>query len=73
MTEDYKLPEDYVAPGGTLVGVDGNAFSIIAHVSQAMRRSGQGQHVNTYADLAMSGDYYHLIRASLAWLGEEED
>ncbi len=59
MTE-IKFPDVHVA----LVGQDGNAFSIMARVSAALRRAGHGDAVKTYMDEAMSGDYNHLLRVT---------
>ena len=45
----------------TLVGVDGNAFSIMGYTSRALRREGLGHLVDEMRAKATSGDYYHLI------------
>ena len=49
-----------------LVGVDGNAFSVMGYVTQAMRRSGYtNQERNDYLADAQSSDYNHLLAVSV--------
>ncbi len=65
----------------TLVGVDGNAFSVMAYVSKAMKTANYTkQEIENYRKLCMSGDYNHLLALSMEWLdkcnevlGLEED
>lgn len=45
----------------TLVGVDGNAFSIMGYTSLALKRAGLGDLVEQMRKEATSGDYYNLI------------
>ncbi len=46
----------------TLVGIDGNAFSIMGYTTKAMRRAGfTAEEINAMRKDAMSGDYYNLI------------
>lgn len=48
-----------------LVGVDGNAFSVMAYVLRAMREQGFSKHEQEdYRSDAMSGDYNHLLCVS---------
>lgn len=50
----------------SLEGVDGNAFSIMSFVSNAMRKEGiDKQDINTYQKDAMAGDYNHLLAHSM--------
>jgi len=44
-----------------LVGHDGNAFSILARVSKALRRGGRRDLVEAFTTEATSGDYSHLL------------
>ena len=61
-------------PGGSLVGVDGNAFSVMGFVLNRLRRAGNGPSVRErYLQQAMAGDYAHLLAVSLAFLGENGD
>ena len=40
---------------------DGNAYSILARITKALRENGQGYRVKEFTDEATSGDYNHLI------------
>lgn len=51
-------------PKMSLVGVDGNAFSIIAAVSRCLRRAGLLDYVEKYKKEATAGDYQNLLRVS---------
>ena len=49
----------------SLVGIDGNAFSIISYVIRAMRECGfSNEEKNEYREDAMSADYNHLLCVS---------
>jgi hypothetical protein len=49
-------------PKVTLVGVDGNAYSLMGAATVAMRRAGcTKKHIARVMDEAMSGDYNALI------------
>lgn len=49
-----------------LVGVDGNAFSIMGYVRNAMKKEGvPAQDIAKYTHMAMAGDYNELIRVSM--------
>ena len=45
----------------TLVGVDGNAFSVMAYTATALRREGLGNLEDEMTEKATSGNYSHLI------------
>lgn len=45
----------------TLVGVDGNAFSIMGYTANALKAVGRRDLVDKMREEAMSGDYYNLI------------
>lgn len=66
------IPEDYVKPeadSSDLVGVDGNAFSIIGFVSKQLRHADNSPAVvDAYREQAMAGDYDHLLRVSMVFL-----
>lgn len=52
-----------------LVGNDGNAFSIIARVSQALRRDGVSQEeIDLFTEEAMSGDYNNVLSTAMRWV-----
>ena len=49
----------------TLVGVDGNAFSIMSYVRSAMKRAQMtSQDIDAYTKDAKSSDYNHLLVVS---------
>jgi len=49
-----------------LTGRDGNAFSIIASVTKAMRKHGCSKaDIDAYTKAAMSGDYDNLLRVTM--------
>lgn len=45
----------------SLVGVDGNAYSIMGYTSKALKREGLGNLCDKMYDEATSGDYHNLI------------
>ena len=48
-----------------LVGIDGNAYSVMGYVMQAMRRERFSKsEIADYRTDAMSGDYNHLLSVS---------
>lgn len=49
-----------------LVGVDGNAWSVMGYVARAMKNEGMSrEEVSAYQADAMSGDYNHLLCVSM--------
>jgi len=56
--------------GGTmsnysLIGIDGNAFSVMGYVTRAMRKEGKSkEEIDEYRAKAMSGDYNNLLLES---------
>lgn len=58
-------------PKYDLVGVDGNAYSIMSYVQRAMRMEHYSQEeVNNYIKDAKSGDYNHLLATSIDMVDE---
>lgn len=52
-----------------LVGEDGNAFSILGRVTQAMKKGGVSQeHIKQYQEEAKSGDYDNLLRVTVEYV-----
>lgn len=45
----------------TLVGVDGNAFSVMGYTARALKKAGLKDKVEEMHDKATSGDYYNLL------------
>ena len=57
-----------------LVGIDGNAFSIMGYVERAMRREGIGKEArDSYLEDAMSDDYDHLLMVSMEMIERLND
>jgi hypothetical protein len=55
-----------------LIGQDGNAFSIMGMVKQALRRAGADkEYIDKYLSEAMSGDYNHLLVVSMEYVNVE--
>jgi hypothetical protein len=55
-----------------LTGNDGNAFSIMAAVSKAIRKAGATpEEVEQYMNESMSGDYDNLLRTAMKWVNVE--
>ena len=46
----------------TLVGVDGNAFSVMGYTGKALKETGHKDLVDEMMNEAMSGDYDNLLR-----------
>ena len=57
-------------PKYSLVGIDGNAYSIMGYVQHAMREQNfSKQQIKEYSDEAMSGDYNNLLSISNDYIG----
>lgn len=52
----------------SLVGVDGNAFSVMGYTARALKREGLGDLVDKMHKEAMSGDYDHLIAVCMDYI-----
>lgn len=60
-----KYPNVYVK----LVGEDGNAFSILARVSNALKKAGVSkEEISQFQKEAMSNDYNHLLNVVQYWV-----
>ena len=65
MADGPKYPDIEVK----LTGTDGNAFAILARVSQTMRRAGlPADEVNAFQQEAMAGDYDQLLATCMRWV-----
>lgn len=54
-----------------LVGVNGNAYSIMGYVATAMRNEGKSEEeINSYYKEATSKDYQHLLYVSIKIIDE---
>ena len=59
-------------PTVKLVGEDGNAFSILGRVKEALRRAGADkEYIDKYLNAATSGDYDHLLVVSMGYVDVE--
>lgn len=64
LNEGYMPEEPY-----TLVGIDGNAFSIMGFVARIMRQHGHSRdEIEQYRKEAMSSDYNNLLVSLWIWL-----
>lgn len=54
-------------PRVKLVGLDGNAFSIIGRVTKALKGAGQTDLVEEFKEKAMNGDYNHLLVTAMEY------
>ena len=67
-TMEPKYPDVTVQ----LTGEDGNAFSIIATVSRALRNHGVSEDERVqFSNEAMGGDYDNLLRVCMKWVTVE--
>ena len=63
MTMEPKYPHVTVP----MVGENGNSFSILARVRQALRQAGIDKtEIEAFTEDAMSGDYDHLLQVVMA-------
>ena len=56
-----------------LVGVDGNAFSVMGYTARALRREGLGDLVSTMQNEAMSGDYDNLLCVCMNYIDKANE
>ncbi len=62
---DVRYPHIRVS----LIGEDGNAFSIIGACIKAMRKGGvTDPEIESFKDQAMSGNYDNLLRTCMEWV-----
>ena len=52
----------------SLVGVNGNAFSIMGYVRESFRKEGLKDKIKEYTQKATAKDYNHLIVVSLEYI-----
>ena len=61
----------------SLVGVDGNAFSVMGYTARALEKSGHKDMVKCMQERAMSGDYANLLNVCQRYIdianGEEKE
>lgn len=52
----------------SLVGVDGNAYSVMGYTQRALKRTGHADLVKPMIEEAESGDYDNLLRVCMEYL-----
>jgi len=57
----------------SLVGEDGNAFTILSRVTKALKRAGHGDLVDEFMEEATSGDYNHLLQTVLEYVETDDE
>lgn len=66
ITTKFRIMAKY-----NLVGVDGNAYSVMGYVRNAMRREGRTkEEIAKYTEDATSGDYNNLLMVSAEMVDE---
>ena len=59
-------------PTVKLIGLDGNAFSVMGNVKRALKRAGADQeYIDQYLKEATSGDHNHLLSVSIKYVNVE--
>lgn len=54
----------------SLIGVDGNAYSVMGYVCNALNEVGLGDLTKTYMSEATSGNYDNLLVVSMKYIDE---
>lgn len=68
-----RTPENLIPAEVDLVGIDGNAGSIIGTVARALKRAGNDTAtIDAFRKEAMSGDYDHVIQTALAYTTDSD-
>jgi hypothetical protein len=63
-----KEIEEKGKPDCQLIGIDGNAYSIVGAGEQALRKAGYSRvALDEYREDAFSGDYDHVIQTVMKW------
>ena len=66
------MKEPETKPTVKLTGQDGNAFSIMGAVKNALRQTGADkEYVDKYLKEAMAGDHNHLLAVSMEYVNVE--
>lgn len=66
-----QTPDNLIPANIELVGLDGNAFSVIGAVATGLRRAGNDKAViDAFRAEAMSGDYDHVLQTAMAYNGD---
>ena len=66
------MNEPLSKPTVKLIGQDGNAFSIMGNIKQALKRAGADkEYIDKYLKEAISGNYNHLLTVSMKYVHVE--
>ena len=66
------MKEPITKPTVKLTGQDGNAYSIMGRIKQALRRAGaDNEYIDKYLKEATSGDYDNLLVVSMKYADVE--
>ncbi len=57
----------------SLIGVDGNAFSVMGYTSKALKREGLRDLVDEMRAKATSGDYNNLLRVCMEYVDKANE
>ncbi len=58
----------------SLVGVNGNAYAVMAYVERVLKRAGASpEYIASYHEQATSGDYDRLLSVSMTYLTGDDD
>lgn len=57
----------------TLIGVDGNAFSIMGYTARALKREKLGNLVDEMYEKATAGNYYELIAVCDSYIAKANE
>ena len=74
MTELENLVVKNGKVAGNIVGIDGNAFSLIAYTTKCLRQARWSrQDIQAFQKIATSGDYYNVINSCASVLNFEDE
>lgn len=68
---DVQARPNEPRPALVLVGMDGNAFSVLARARRALLLAGRGDEWPTFMAEATAGDYDHLLATVMRWFDVE--
>jgi hypothetical protein len=67
--EGERMPPKYPQVHVRLIGEDGNAFTVLGKVNQALRQAGISQaERDAFRQEATAGDYDHLLQTVMRWV-----
>ena len=66
--DDDEMDDEVDSTKYSFVGVDGNAFSVMGYVQDALKSEGLEKLVPEYLEKAKSSDYNHLLCVSMDYV-----